>query len=135
MPKPTPRSPRQEVVARPENDRRQRRRFSAEEKLRILQEADQCKRGELAALLRREKIHHSHLSAWRAAQKREGLAGLEPKKGGRKPLKDDKDRQIEKLEREKAKLERDLQVAHGLIDLQKKAHEILGIALPRIEDK
>jgi len=47
-----------EVVARPENDRRQRRRFSTEEKARILTEADACTgRGELGELLRREGIY------------------------------------------------------------------------------
>jgi transposase len=135
MPKPpTSRAP-QEVVALSENDRRKRRRFSAEDKSRILAEADRCERGELAALLRREGIYHSHLVQWRAAREAQGLAGLEPKKAGRKLLKDDKDRAIEKLEREKAKLERELHIARGLIEIQKKAHEILGIALPRIEDE
>jgi transposase len=135
MPKPpTSRAP-QEVVALPENDRRRRRRFSAEDKSRILAEADRCVRGELAALLRREGIYHSHLVQWRAAREAQGLAGLEPKKVGRKQLKDDKDRAIEKLEREKARLERELQIARGLIEIQKKAHEILGVALPRIEDE
>lgn len=135
MPKPpTSRAP-QEVVALPENDRRKRRRFSAEDKNRILAEADRCERGELAALLRREGIYHSHLVQWRAAREAQGLAGLEPKKAGRKPLMDDKDRAIEKLEREKAKLERELYIARGLIEIQKKAHEILGVALPRVEDE
>ncbi len=41
----------EEVVARP-----RRRRFSAEYKLRILQEADRCASGELGALLRREGL-------------------------------------------------------------------------------
>jgi transposase len=135
MPKPPSSRAPQEVVALPENDRRKRRRFSAEDKSRILAEADRCERGELAALLRREGIYHSHLVQWRAAREAQGLAGLEPKKAGRKPLKDEKDRAIEKLEREKARLERELQIARGLIEIQKKAHEILGVALPRVEDE
>lgn len=135
MPKPSTSSAPQEVVALPENDRRQRRRFSAEDKRRILVEADRCERGDLAALLRREGIYHSHLAQWRAAREAEGLAGLAPKKSGRKPSKDDKDRAIERLEREKAKLERELRIARGLIEIQKKAHEILGIALPPSDDE
>ncbi len=44
-----------------------RRRFTAAEKLRIVQEADACtKPGELGALLRREGLYSSYLSAWRA---------------------------------------------------------------------
>jgi len=135
VPKPPSKKPRTEVVAAPENDRRQRRRFSAEEKRRILEEADACERGELAALLRREGIYSSHLTQWRVQREREGIAGLEPKKSGRKPMKDAKDIAIEKLEREKAKLEHRLRVANALLDLQKKAHEILGVALPGIEDE
>ena len=82
-----------------------------------------------------EGIYSSHLTQWRVQREREGIAGLEPKKSGRKPMKDAKDIAIEKLEREKAKLEHRLRVANALLDLQKKAHEILGVALPGIEDE
>ena len=133
MPKPKSKK-KTEVVASPENDRRQRRHFSAEEKARILAEADACDRGQLGELLRREGIYSSHLTNWRAQLKQKGVEGLEPQKPGRKPTKDAKDRLIEKLEKEKAKLEKELRISQGLIELQRKAHEILGIALPRIED-
>lgn len=33
-----------------------------------------------------------------------------------------------------AKLEKELRISKALIEMQVKAHEILGIALPRIED-
>jgi transposase len=43
-----------------------RRKFSAEYKVRILEEADRCtERGEIGALLRREGLYSSHLSTWR----------------------------------------------------------------------
>lgn len=131
---PKPQSKKTEVVASPENDKRQRRHFSAEDKARIVAEADACSRGELGELLRREGIYSSHLSNWRTQLKQRGVEGLEARKPGRKPSKDAKDRLIEKLEKEKAALEKELRISRGLIDLQKKAHEILGIALPRIED-
>jgi len=125
-----------EIIAATQNDRRQRRRYSAEEKLRILREADTCtERGELTALLRREGLYSSHLTQWRTQLESQGIEGLEPKKAGRKPTTDAKDREIEKLQRNTAKLERELDLATKLIDLQKKAHEILGVALPRIEDE
>ncbi len=133
MPKPRSRNP--EVVASPEHDRRQRRRFSAEEKERILREADACtERGALGALLRREGIYSSHLTSWRAQREEKGLAGLAPQRPGPKPQKDAKDRVIEQMQKRTAKLEKELRIAKALIELQQKAHEILGIALPRIED-
>ena len=125
-----------EVVPDPKNERRQRRRFSADEKLRLLKEAEACSdRGELAAFLRREGLYSSHVSKWRAQLDREGARGLDPKQAGRKPTRDAKDRRIEQLERRNAKLERELQLSRKVIDLQVKAHEVLGIALPRIEDE
>jgi len=84
--------------------------------------------------LRREGIYSSHLSGWRAAREREGLAGLQDKRPGPKPTKDAKDRQIEQQQKRIAKLEKDLRISRALIELQEKAHEILGIALPRTED-
>lgn len=133
MPKP-PSDP--EVVPDPRNDRRQRRRFSVEEKLRIVREAEKCtERGELSALLRREGLYASHLQHWRTQLERQGVEGLAPKKAGRKPVLDAKDRRIQQLERRQARLEKKLELANKVIALQVKAHEVLGIALPRIEDE
>src|SRR3990172_3396031 len=50
----------------------QRRRFSAEYRLRILKQSDACKQpGELGALLRREGLYSSLLTNWRR-QREEG---------------------------------------------------------------
>ena len=134
MPKPKT-NPETEVVPTRQNDRRQRRRFSAEDKARILAEADACtERGQLGELLHREGIYSSHLTNWRAQRKREGALGLAAKRPGPKPQRDDKDRVIEKLEKKNARLEKELRISKALIEMQIKAHEILGIALPRIED-
>jgi transposase-like protein len=84
--------------------------------------------------MRREGIYSSHLTNWRAQLKREGLAGLSTKRPGPKPQRDEKDRVIEKQERQIVKLEKELRISKALIEMQIKAHEILGIALPRIED-
>lgn len=114
--------------------KRLRRKFSAAEKLRIVKRADACiasgERGALEAMLREEGIYSSHLSAWRAQLATGASAGLAGGKPGRKPKRDAKDAQIEALLREKAALERKLHVANVLITLQKKAHELLGAALP-----
>ena len=131
MPKPVSPERTTEVVANPEHDRRLRRRFSAEDKRRILDEADGCsERGQLSALLRRERLYGSQLASWRAQLEQEGQCGLEGKKPGRKPLKDAKDRRIEQLESDKSKLERKLLIAEKLIELQKKAQELLAAAQP-----
>lgn len=121
-----------EVVASPKNDKRQRRRFTAEYKARILAEADNCTRGELGELLRREGLYSSHLANWRQQREQEGLAGLEPRKRGPKPSKDEKDLRIEKLLKENEKLKKEARIQKALLELQGKAAEILGVALPRV---
>jgi transposase-like protein len=131
MPKPVSPESATEVVANPEHDRRLRRTFSAEDKRRIVTEADACtERGQLSALLRRERLYGSQLATWRARFEREGYSGLETKRPGRKVLKDAKERRIEQLEAEKSKLERKLLIAEKLIELQKKAHELLAATAP-----
>src|SRR4051812_20893475 len=78
-----------------------RRRFTAEYKAKILKEVSLCaQRGELGALLRREGLYSSHLTAWRTAQLQRGEhAGLESRRRGPKPP-DDRDLQIAKLKSE-----------------------------------
>ena len=90
--------PETQVVPRP-----QRRRFTVSYKLRILQEADACKAsGQIGALLRREGLYSSNLSAWRRQRERGELDALSPKKRG--PKVDEAAKQIEKLKRENARL-------------------------------
>ena len=131
---PKPESKSTEIVASPENDRRRRRDFTPEYKARILAEADACtERGELGALLRREGIYSSHLATWR--KQRERTEGLARRKPGPKPAQTAAERTIARLEREKAKLEKELRISRALIELQKKAHEVLGLAQPETNDE
>jgi len=65
MPKPQSELPNNQVTANPDLEKRTRRRFSTEYKLRILTEADACQHGELGGLLRREKLYSSQLTTWR----------------------------------------------------------------------
>jgi transposase-like protein len=108
-----------------------RRRFTAAEKLRVVREADGCtKPGELGALLRREGLYSSHLAAWRAARRRGELAGLTPRPRGPKPKPvDRRDRKIAELERETRRLQARLERAEGLIEVQKKVSQLLGLPL------
>jgi len=95
---PAPAGAGNEVVARPV-----RRRFGAEYKLRILQEAERCQAGELGSLLRREGLYSSHLTTWRKQRERGALAGLAARKRGRKA--DPQAEELARLRRENAKLQ------------------------------
>lgn len=110
----------------------QRRRHSTGYKLQILEKADRATEpGEVAALLRREGLYSSHLAAWRK-QRREGtLAGAQ--KRGRKG-KDARDRRIEELERDNARLTKKLDQAETIIAVQKKLSRLLGIEQTTDED-
>ena len=111
-------------------DRPQRRRFTAEYKLRIVREADACKGdGDVGALLRREGLYSSHLSSWRREREAIAKAGMAASKRGRKA--NVVDPRLKELERENARLRRRLQRADIVIDIQKKASELLGIPLNR----
>jgi len=114
-----------------------RRRFSAEEKRRVLQAAATCtQRGELGALLRREGLYSSHLMKWREQAERGEIAGLTPKKRGPEPkVVDARDKQLAEQQRLIAKLTRRVQRAEAIIDVQKKLSQVLGIALPPIDDE
>jgi len=106
--------------------RAKRRNFSAEEKLRILEEADACEHGEIGALVRREGIYTSYLSRWRRERKRGELEGLSPKKRG--PASEaDKSlaEENEKLRRENKRLKERLAQAETIIEVQKKSHSCL----------
>jgi len=109
----------------------QRRRFTAEYKRGVLQEAEACsKPGELGALLRREGLYSSHLSAWRAARSRGELAGLRPRKRGPKAQPPDpRDKRIAELERELKRSQARAERAEGLVEVQKKLSQLLGIEL------
>lgn len=106
-----------------------RRQFTAQYKLRILEEADRCTApGERGALLRREGLYSSYLSRWRQAQERGELAALSSKKRGPKPSSDPGlEKEIAKLRREKERLQARLAQAETIIDVQKKLSELLGI--------
>ena len=109
-----------------------RRRFTAEYKLRILQEADRCiPSGQLGALLRREGLYSSHLGTWRQQRNEGTLAGLTPKRRGRKANPDAPlIAENQRLTRETQRLAAKLHQAETIIEIQKKLSEMLGIPLP-----
>lgn len=111
-----------------------RRQFTASEKLRLVKAAEVAlasgERGALEAMLREEGIYSSQLAAWRLQFGARGEAGLTSRKPGRKPKLSAKDRELLVVTKKNETLERKLRIANALIALQKKAHELLGLALP-----
>jgi transposase len=94
-----------------------RRRFSAEYKLRILQQAEGCtKPGEVGELLRREGLYTSHLTYWRKQRKDGALKEL-GRPRGRKPM-DRRDAEITELKRRLERSEAELQKARKVIEIQ-----------------
>ena len=121
------------VVPDPEvGERAARRRFTAEYKLQVLRQADQCVGvGELGALIRREGLYSSHLTTWRRQREQGALVALAPKKRGRPtPPASPLARRVAELERDNARLGRRLHQAEAIIAAQKKLSEILGLAEP-----
>jgi transposase len=112
-----------------------RRRFTAEYKHRILQEADTCtQHGEVGALLRREGLYSSHLNTWRRQRARGELQGLTPAKRGCKA--DPQAAEITRLQRETERLTAQLARAELIIEVQKKVSQLLGLpAIPNDEAK
>jgi transposase len=104
-----------------------RRRYTREEKLRILRLVDACKeRGQVTAILRREGIYYSTLNDFRKQQQQ---GRLEPGSDRPKTYKRDDQNQIARLRRENARLQRKLEQAQLIIDVQKKVSQLLGITL------
>ena len=113
--------PNPEVVPKAE-----RRRFSADYKQRILQEAAACTQpGEVGALLRREGLYSSHLTTWRQQRRRGERQGLTPAKRGRKA--DPQAAEIARLQRENERLKAQLARAELIVDVQKKLSQMLGL--------
>ena len=112
-----------------------RRQFTPEYKLRIVREAAAAKSpGEIGALLRREGLYSSHLADWRRQRERGELAGLSAKRGRKAEPVNPLAKRVAELEREKRRLERRLEQAELLLDIQKKASRLLEIPLRSPDD-
>ena len=113
-----------EVKVKPE-----RRRFTAEYKLRILKEADNCTGPrQIGALLRREGLYSSNLTQWRLQRAEGVLQALTPRKRGPKvdPLAEENAALRQRVDRLEAELKR----AETIIEVQKKVSELLGLSGP-----
>ena len=118
-----PRDPDPEVPAKA-----RRRRFPAAYRLRILKQADACKKaGDVGALLRREGLYSSRLTNWRRQRDQGALVSMRARKRG--PTGRSIDPRVKQLEAENAAA---AEAAAGGHDHQppKKRSGAAGAALP-----
>ena len=117
------------VAPNPElTERPRRRRFTGEYKLRILQERDACTEPEqVGALLRREGLYSSHLTAWRQHRDHGALTALGRKRGRRPghPL----ESEVAALRQRAERAEAELAKAQRVIEVQGKLSALLEAML------
>ena len=120
-----------QTVPDPEVEMRaKRRQFSAQDKLRILNEADSCREsGQIGALVRREGIYWSYLTDWRRELENGQLQGLQARKRGRP--RDEQSREVRELRSENEQLKAQLAQAELIISAQKKLAQALEQTLSR----
>ena len=125
-----PSPPNPEILAKPE-----RRRFTKAYKLDILSQVDACSGvGQIGALLRREGLYSSYLGNWRLQRSQGLLDNAATKKRTAKPTSHHAAR-VTQLERENARLKARLRQTELILDIQKKASEILGIPLKALDNE
>lgn len=112
-----------------------RRRFTVEYKHRIVSEAERVKgSGQIGALLRREGLYSSTLTAWRREREAVVRQALTPHKRGPKSKRDPVQEEVQKLQKDNARLTEELRKAAIIIDVQKKLSTLLGWPLPTEEE-
>ena len=128
----------------PRSDQPRRRVFSPEFKLRMVGEYDRAEPGERGALLRRERLYHSHIIEWRkardagtlvarpAAEQPDGRQGEEddgpsaPRRR-RRGMTTAEQAEVERLRRQNEKLARDLARTQAALEIMGKAHALLEL--------
>ena len=125
---PAPPIPDPQVV--PKAAKAKRRRFGASDKQRILEAVEQATEpGAVGRILRREGIYHSQLSKWRQQRAAGATAGLgEKPRGAKGPGVKTLRQENRKLQRENARLHKQLQRAEIIIEFQKKAAALFETA-------
>jgi transposase len=111
-----------------------RRKFSAEDKKRILEEVDRATgHGGIGAVLRREGIYSSTLHGWRKERDAAVRQAFSQKRGPQ-PRRNPLTSENEKLRRQNQRLQEDLEKAHIIIDVQKKVAKLLGHPIAETPD-
>src|ERR1700726_4090272 len=104
-------------------EKARRRTFTAQYKQQVLAAYEAAPDGEKGAILRREGLYSSLISEWRRARDAGALAGLKQPQG--RPAADPRDAQIARLQKEKAKLEKELATSRFVAGVQSKLHALL----------
>ncbi len=112
-----------------------RRRFTADYKLRILQETDSCtESGQIGQILRREGLYASQLTKWRQQRQEGVLKSLSNNTRGRKPKTEPfMVNRVGELEKEIEELRKKLKQAEAVIGVQKKISELFGISMESLQ--
>ena len=114
--------------------RAKRRTYTGEYKQKVLAEADAARgSGEIGAVLRRHGLYSSHLTKWRQERKSGILEGLAPQKRGPKSKASPLAAENQKLRRDNERLTERLRKAEIVIDVQKTAATLLGLAIAETE--
>ena len=108
----------------PARARARTRRYSASYKAKVLAEYEQLDKAGRGALLRREGLYSSLISAWRDQRDKGALAGLAQPAG--RPSADPLERENTKLRRENERLAAELDKARKVIEVQGKLSALLG---------
>jgi transposase-like protein len=103
-----------------------RRTFTSEYKLRIVAEYDAAPRNEKGAVLRRERLFHSHVKEWRAARDAGALEKLVDRRTGpARAKKSAAEVENEKLRQQVERLEMDLARNKAALEVMGKASALL----------
>lgn len=114
--------PEQDPAPRPK-----RRTFPAEYKLRIVAEYDAAPNGEKGAILRRERLYHSHIIEWRAARDAGAMVALVDRRTSpARPKKAAEQAELERLRKKVARLEAEAARKDAALELMGKANALLA---------
>ena len=115
--------PGQDPAPRPK-----RRTFPAEYKLRIVAEYDAAPNGEKSAILRRERLYHSHIIEWRAARDAGAMATLVDRRTApARPKKAAEQAELERLRKKVARLAAEAARKDAALELMGKANALLEL--------
>jgi len=110
------------------------RRYSQGFKRRILREVEAAPLGEVGAILRREGLYYSTLRHFRQQQE-EGLLDLKSnKRSNAKPSPSTQQQQLASLLQENRALKHQLKQAQLVLELQKKACELLNLPFQSLDE-
>src|ERR1700685_3552584 len=104
-------------------ERARRRTFTAQYKQQVLAAYEAAPDGEKGAILRREGLYSSLISEWPRARDAVALGG--PQRPAGRPAADPRDARIAQLERDKAKLEKELATSRFVVEVQSKLRALL----------